>query len=257
MNSNFSRILIAGAAVLSVHLVSAHATPLGFSADPALDSWNRGDANTGFMFYDTFPSLTFANATGTVSGINNAVFSQTLDVTAGTAGAGLYNVYPNPATLTDTNGEVYFGGGAPVLFTLSGEVSFTIRGLVFQIKRPASQAGVDSGTVIVAPKLSINGGPLISADYTSVASGNGDTTSAAPGNYSVTSYYWGAALAGLVEGGTNAFALTIDQGVVQRGFDGMSLDVGSVSVVPEPASATLIASGLGLLLARRRRKLAA
>lgn len=257
-NLNIRPLILAGSFVVS----SAYATVTGFNTDPGGALWNRGDANTGFAVWDTFPTWQFADALPSSNfGITLPGFSQLNPLLLTGAGAGLFNVLqgtpvPDNTTATGgtnpgTNGDVMLGGGNNLSFVFEGEVSFTIRGIVLQVKRPGS-----TGTMVghYSPVLSINGGPGIPFDGSSLSSGTGDTSSDAPGNYSVTSYFWNTSLASLSQEATNTFAIIAGNSETHRGVDGFELDVSSTTVVPEPTAVMTLLVGFGALGLMRPRR---
>lgn len=257
---NIRPLILAGSFVVS----SAYATVTGFNTDPGGALWNRGDANTGFAVWDRFPTWQFADAVpSSTFGITLPGFSQLSPFLTGAAGGGLYNVLgaagnpgqpvpDNDGTNPGTNGDIVLGGGNNLSFAFEGEVSFTIRGIVLQIKRPGS-----TGTMVghYTPVLSINGGPGIPFDGSSLSSGTGDTASEA-GTYAVTSYFWNSSLESLSQEATNSFIITASAAGTHRGVDGFELDVSSTTVVPEPTSVITLLAGFGALGLLRRRKAA-
>lgn len=238
---------VAGAFAVSV--ISAHATSTGLSTDPMGTAWDRLNANTGFAIWDTFPSTSYTNdAPNSASAIIAPVASQSSAFTNFAQGAGLYDVATStPATGT---GDVLFPGGNTVTFALGGSVSFTIYGVVLQIKRPGS-TGTLADASGFAPTLSINGAPGIAADQISLTSGSGDTSGTA-GTWSVTTWYWGASLAALPDTGSSAFSINFNKTGSQRLIDGFSVDVGNTAVVPEPTACRLLIGGLGVAAGLRR-----
>jgi hypothetical protein len=244
------------AAVLAT--TSAHATSLGFDPDPAGSAWDRLDANTGFAIWDTFPNLAsplntqinFSNdAPDLFSGITNPLLSQPTVATVTNQGVGIYDVSSGTPS-TGATGDVLFGGNNTVNFLFGGSVSFTIYGVVLQVKRAGSTGGFGAG--YLDPRLTIAGAGItsVAADAVSTTSGSGDT-SGDNGTYSITTYYWNASLAGNT--GNSTFTINIDKTGFQRALDGFALDVGNVAVVPEPATGVGLVGGLGLLLMLRRR----
>lgn len=235
------------AAVTLGALPLAQATTLGFNNDPASPGFHRGAANTGYAVWDTFPAFTYsADAPDAGSGITNPTLGQSGALAAG-MGGGLYNVFPTTQPGAGQPGDVLFGGGSNVAFLAAGNVAFTIRGVVLQIKRPGSTATLADANGF-APTLSINGAAPIAADSFATVSGNGDTSSTA-GAYSVTSWYWNTSLAALPGAASSAFSLDISHAGSQRGIDGIVVDVGNAAAVPEPAAlAWLLGGGVVLFL---------
>ena len=231
---------------------TARATSLGLSTDPIGSAWDRLDPNSGFAIWDQFQSASFTNAgADSGSGITSAALSQPTTFTNFAQGAGTYNAVPGPGVLAATPGDILFPGGNTVNFTITGQVSFTIYGLSLQIKR-AGSTGTLADANGFSPTLSIDGGPAVAPDQISTTSGNGDSTSTG-GTWSVTTWYWGASLAGDANTGSDTFALSFSKSGSQRTLDGMAVDVGNAAVVPEP-SALLLAGGASALLALRRRR---
>jgi hypothetical protein len=250
--------LICATLAAALTTTAAHATNNGFNPDPAGAAWDRLDANTGFAIWDTFPNLASPlnnridftnNAPDQAFGISSPLLSQPTVATNFTFGVGMFDVVQGtPAT--GANADVLFGGNSQVNFTLTGNVSFTIYGVVLQIKRAGSTGGFGAG--YFDPRLTIAGAGItsIAADVVSTTSGTGDT-SGDNGSYSVTSFYWNSSLAGNT--GNSTFTITLDKAGFQRSLDGFALDVGNTVVVPEPATGVVLMGGVGLLLTLRRR----
>jgi hypothetical protein len=146
-----------------------------------------------------------------------------------------------------SGGDVFFGGGNAVNFTISTGLDFTAYGITLQIKRSSSTAGLADAAGF-SPILTINGLTISHYDEQNVVS------SPSPA-YSVTTYYWGASLAGLTNTGTSNISVAISNPASQRLIDGFALDAGPVAAVPEPSSGLLVICALGALaLVRRHRK---
>jgi hypothetical protein len=241
--------------MMTLAVRTASATSLGFNTDPADSAWDRLQAGTGFAFWDSFPSMTYTGLAPTVGntfGITSAVASQTNSNFGVTnQGVGLYNVLQSTPAPGNINGDIFFAGGNAASFALGGSVSFTIYGVVLQVKRPSS-TGTLADASGFTPTLIIDGGASIPADGNYFVSGSGDTSSDA-GTYSVTTWYWGASLASLANTGNSTFSVNFGRSPLQRGIDGFSVDVGSTAVVPEPSTAVSLLGGLGLLVTLRRR----
>lgn len=267
------RVLSYCIAALALGDAGAHATLNGYNVDPGGLDWDRGDANTGYAVFDLFTAWQFnPTAAATGFGITAPVWSQANAYLDPGAGGGLYDKQTSvPASGNDVaspggtnpgiNGDVLFGGANPLNFTLEGTVSFGIRGVVLQMKRPGS-TGTWADANGVVPTISINGGAPIRFDSFSTSTITGDTSSDT-GTSAVTSFYWNTSLAGLTEGAVNSYAISIVKGTAgvfgtgpNRGIDGFEIDLSSTSVVPEPASGALIACGMGVVVLLRRRRLA-
>jgi hypothetical protein len=253
---NFLAVLLFVGGFTFLTTGASNATSIGMSADPMGSAWDRLDPGTGYATWDTFASTMFSGELpGSTSGIASPGLSQGSAFSVFNQGAGLYNSVPIPGTTPSVpnDGDILFPGGNTVSFTISGSVSFQIGGLALEIKRAGSTGGLADASGFT-PMLSINGGAPIPAAGFDVQSGTGDTTSAA-GTWSVTTWYWGAALASIPDAGTNTFALTFSKTGSQRTLDGMSIDIGQTALVPEPSSGLLAVFGLSpLAMLWRRRK---
>lgn len=229
----------------------ADATPLGFNADPASPGFHRGDANTGYAVWDTFPSFTYGgDAPDLGGGLTSPTLGQSGAFTVN-QGGGLYNVFTSVPTPAGQAGDVFFGGGNAVAFSAAGSVSFTIRGVVLQIKRPGS-VGTLADASGFSPTLVVNGGTPIAPDANGAVSGSGDTSSDA-GVYSVTSWYWNTSLANLPDAGASTFSVNFGRAASQRGVDGIVLDVGNAAAAPEPGAVALLLLAGGALVVGQRR----
>lgn len=155
--------LACAALMMTLVTHTAIATSVGFNLDPAGSAWDRLGAGTGFAFWDRFPSLTYSGYAAESSfGITNPVASQSnSNFSVVNQGVGLYDILSS--TSAASNGDVFFPGGNAASFTLEGSVSFTIYGVVLQVKRPGN-TGTLADASGFSPKLSINGGAPISAD---------------------------------------------------------------------------------------------
>ncbi len=259
MRRSFTSLLSAAGIVVFTS-IAAHATPLGLSTDPAGASWDRNDANTGFALWDAFPNpsspgnarIDFTNDGPDSSfGISTPLLSQPTAATVLVQGVGMYDVVQGTPS-TGTTGDVLFGGNNTVNFTLNGSALFPIHGVILQVKRAGSTGGFGAG--YFDPRLTITGGTgvtSIAADAVVTTSGSGDTSSDG-GTYSVTSFYWGASLAAVT--GNSTFTINIDKTAFQRSLDAFALDVGSTTVVPEPATGALLIAGICLSAGMRRRR---
>jgi hypothetical protein len=168
-------------------------------------------------------------------------------------GAGLYEVLVGTPSTSAEDNDVLFPGGNAVSFTLSGSVDFTVRGFTLQIKRPGNAGGLATN---FAPTISLAGGQPIAFDSVFTVSGSGDTSSDG-GAWSVTTWVWNESLASLPSAGNGSFIVSFSNAGLQRGIDGIAVDVGSVApqAVPEPATWSVLACGLGVFfIAHRRRR---
>ena len=241
MKSPSQHILTVGlgalAALAALASTSAHATTAGLSVDPMGSGWDRGDLNTGYAIWDTFPNVgpgpfgpgslaVFADdAADSGSGLTSPLLDQT---TAGAARTG--------------GGDRIYSFGTATSWTIDASTAFTVKGFTLQMKQFQ-----DPGTaleLVYAPTL--NG---LAADYVTT-----NTFLEGADTNSVTTWWWGSSL--------DAFSYTnltvqIDSLVSgHHSVDAIAIDAGPVSVVPEPSAATLLGGTALLGLLRRRRGLA-
>jgi len=228
----------------------AEATPLGYNSINPGGNWNRGDANSGYAFFDTIDTYQFSNDTpDTASGLLTANWSQSVaypipyppsDAVLNSfliRGAAVYDylAFGEGYTFGD---DVLFTGAVGSNFSASATTDFGVNTAVVQLKRAFNLGGFS-----VVP--TING--LTPTVTTTVAnSGSGDTNTT-NGLYSITTYKWSNL------NGATALNLQIGSIGSSRGIDGLSIDVSSA--VPEPTTIALLAGPALMLLARRRRQL--
>ncbi len=225
-----------------------HATPLGYNTTNPGGNWNRGDANSGYAFFDTIDSYQFSNdAADVTSGLLSATWSQSVaypiaypptDEQLGSnaiRGAAVYDylAFGDGYTFGD---DVLFTGGVGSNFSASATTGFGVNSAIVQMKRAFNVGGFT-----VVPTLN---GLTPSETVTVASSGSGDTNTT-NGLYSITTYKW------LNLGDTTSLNLQIGSIGGSRGIDGLTLDV---SAVPEPAALSLLAAPAVMLLARRRRQ---
>jgi hypothetical protein len=209
----------------------AHATGNGLNTDPLGAGWNRGDANSGYMQWDSFPTFVISDDAPDASfGVGTPLLDQSSASGNPMFGAGLYTVLQG--TPTPSNGDVIFQGNSTLLFTLTGSTTFAIQKLTLQMKRPGNVGGLAANFL---PTISIDGGAPIAFNGTpSTITGSGDGSSDS-GNYSVTTWTWDASIASNTTAGT----LTINipsNGNITRGIDFIAADFGGVTPVPEPST---------------------
>lgn len=215
-------------------LTTAHASTFGLSVDPMGSGWDRGDLNSGYAIWDTFPNVgsgpfgpgslgTFADdAPDSDLGLTSPLLDQ---VTAGPARTG--------------SGERIYSFGTAPSWTIDTSTAFAVKGFVLQMKQFQDPGtGLD---LIYAPTL--NG---LAADYVTT-----NTFLEGADTNSVTTWWWGGSL--------NAFSytnLTVQIDALVSGHhsvDAIAIDAGPVSVVPEPSAAALLGGTALLGLLRRRR----
>lgn len=233
---------IAATLATAAHTVTA--TPLGVSTDPMGSAWDRGDANTAFGIWDTFSSYSFTNlAANSGSGFSTLGLTQSVTLTGNPGtdqGAGVYDSFSG---FSGTAGDdLIYNGNRNTDFSIDGSTAFAIKGFTLQVKQAVTQ---DSLGGIVTPTL--NG---IAADGFFTNSGTGDSTGS-PGDYSVTTWYWGDSLAAT---SITSFTLDVTPTSTRTAFDGFIIDAGPVAAVPEPGTIALLAiAGVGSILLCRRR----
>lgn len=221
-----------------------HASTVGYNTDPAGPLWDRGDADTAYAFWDNFSSYTFSGAAAESSdGFDSAALSQSRTLTGVFGldqGAGVYTNVDN-TSLTGT--DAFYGGNRGGIWTIQLETSFTVEGLTLQIKRPGGADLNGFGNAIM---------PVVNGLYAATGywtTGGTDNTGSSNGNYSVTTYFWGYALAN-----ADLTNLTITfNSPTHRGVDFIAVDAGP-QTIPEPSSTALLAAGLGFVALRLRRK---
>lgn len=230
----FPSCLILTVGVVALASATAHATTFGLSVDPMGLGWDRGDLNTGYAIWDTFPNVgagpfgpgslgTFSNdAPDGGAGLTSPLLDQ------GTAGA----------ARTGSGDRIYSFGTVPS-WTIDASTAFTVKGFTLQMKQFQ-----DPGTaleLVYAPTL--NG---LTADYVTT-----NTFLEGADTNSVTTWWWGSSL--------DAFSytnLTVQIDALAPGHhsvDAIAIDAGPVSVVPEPSAAALLGGTALLGLLRRRR----
>jgi hypothetical protein len=219
---------------VALTVTTAQAGTFGLSADPMALGWDRGDLNSGFAVWDTFPfvngpmgpAATFTDATpNSGSGLTSPLLDQTTSGPLWTGGGD----------------RIYSFGSSPV-WTITASSLFTVKGFVLQMKQ-YQDPGV-ALSLLYAPTL--NG---IVADYVSTTTfTEGDNTN------SVTTWWWGASLAS--QSFTDVTLQIADQSANHYSVDAISIDAGTVSVVPEPTMIPLL-GGAGLFFLMRRRRGAA
>lgn len=194
-------------------------------------AWDRGDANTGFSLWDNFaftmgpmgPAGTFSNdAPDSSSGLTSPLLSQSSD---------------GPLWISPGD-RIYSFGSSPV-WSINAQTLFSVKGFILQMKQ-FRDPGI-ALEVFYAPTL--NGIPADFALTTTFTEG--------PETQSVTTWYWGASLA--ATNITNIDLQIADQGASHYSVDAISIDAGTVAVVPEPTVIPLL-GGAGLFFLMRRRR---
>lgn len=227
--------LIAGAFLISSQF--ARATALGLSTDPMGSAWQRGQPDTAFGIWDEYTGFNFIDDTPDSSG---GFSSSGLDQSTAVGGGdgGLYNNIGPSGRVEGP--DVIFSGDVTPSFVVSGGTSFTVQGVYLQIKRAGSTT-----SLIGLSTPTLNG---IAYDGATFTSGSLDETSES-GNWSVTTYFWGASLVG-----QNITSFNITFTTPQAtGIDGIVIDA---AAVPEPATWALGLAGLAVVAVMRKRRLA-
>jgi len=214
------------ASVLACNLPLAQAELVGLDPDPL---GSHSDAGVGYAYWDSFPSVTFADAAPGES--DSDVFSAALISTM--AGGMLL-------TSGDTTGNrIYAGTNTgttnPFEFSLTATAVQDIGAAVLQLKTTAS---LDALTV------SLNG---LSGTATTVATGIVNST----GSTTYSDFSWTWTGLDIEFGDTFSFAISSTAG--HNVLDVVALDA-SVASVPEPETWLLLAAGMGFLLIINRRR---
>jgi hypothetical protein len=208
------------AAALLVITAPSQATLIGYNTDPGGSAWDRGDANTGFAIYDSFPSATFFNDVPDSSfGITTPELDQSLTIVP-------------PGGLTGGGDRIYFHSSA-TSWLLTGSTPFAIKTAILQMKQ---HQGSTFDTLFSPTLNGIAADSVSKVNFTEGAN-----------NQSVTSWVWTTSLDSVsianfsfaFGSGPNSFA----------SFDGVQVDV---AAVPEPAGAALIIGGVAMLSLWRR-----
>jgi hypothetical protein len=197
----------------------------GFASASRATSVGFASSSEGNAFWDTFSSASFSGAAPTSS--DTADFTATLDVSSGFVTGG---------------GDRVYDFGAVSTFTINGTASSSISTLALQVKYSVPGIGAPADFFTVTPDF---GGTfeqtLLGSD---VIAGN-------------TYFIYGWTWTGLELGESDAFSIQITgQADGHVSVDGLRVDAGGVSAVPEPASFAALA-GVGTLAAaafRRRRR---
>jgi hypothetical protein len=138
--------------------------------------------------------------------------------------------------------RIYSFGSSPV-YSIDTSTSFVVKGFVLQMKQFRTEGGPLSD--FFAPTL--NG---ISADYV-MTDYFVENVAGIDEPQSVTTWFWGPSLASQTI--TDLDIQIADQGAGHYSVDAITIDAGTVSVIPEPTAVSLL-GGAGLLFLMRRRR---